>query len=227
MKFHRIIFIALCFGIQLTAFSQVGINTSSPNASAQLDVTASNKGFLPPRVALTSITDNSTISSPANGLLIYNTSSAGSSTNAVTPGYYYFDGSKWQRLINHDKQTTKHTVLINNVAASTSSLNGPTNVSNWTGTYSASGGDVVVTASFSAFTTNTNFITFRLMRDGNSVASRNFYFNNTSIHHTLPTIYAVFENESGSHTYGIRVESGIIIDSNDFCSILVTESNIP
>lgn len=227
MKFHRIFFIALCFSLQLATFSQVGINTSSPNASAQLDVTASNKGFLPPRVALTSITDNSTISSPASGLLIYNTASAGSSTNAVTPGYYYYDGSKWQRLINHDKQTTKHTVLINNIAASTSSINGPTNVSNWTGTYSASGGDVVVTASFSAFTTNTNFITFRLMRDGNSVASRNFYFNNTSTHYTLPTIMAVFENESGSHTYGIRVESGIIVDSNDFCTILVTESNIP
>lgn len=166
MKFHRIFFIALCFSLLLATFSQVWINTSSPNASAQLDVTVSNKGFLPPRVALNSITDNSTISSPANGLFIYNTASAGSSTNVVTPGYYYFDGSKWQRLINHDKQTTKHTVFINNISASTSSMNGP-------------------------------------------------------------TIMAVFENKSGSHTYGIRVESGIIVDSNDFCTILVTESNIP
>lgn len=227
MKFHRIFFIALCFSLQLAAFSQVGINTSSPNASAQLDVTASNKGFLPPRVALTSITDNSTISSPANGLLIYNTASAGSSTNAVTPGYYYFDGSKWQRLINHDKQTTKHTVLINNVAASSSGVSGPNNLSNWTGTYSASGGDVVVNASFSAYTSSANLVTYRLMRDGNSVSTRNFYFNNTGTHHTFPTITAVFENESGSHTYGIRIDSGITVDMNDFCTILVTESNIP
>jgi len=227
MKFHRIFFVALCYCLQLTVFAQVGINTSSPNASAQLDVTSSNKGFLPPRVALTSITDNSTISSPASGLLIYNTASAGSSTNAVTPGYYYFDGSKWQRLLNHDKQTTKHTVLINNVAASTSSVSGPNNVSNWTGSYTASGGDVVVTASLSAFTSNTNFVTFRLMRDGSSVATRNFYFNNTSTHLTLPTLIAVFENETGSHTYGIRIDSGLIVDTGDFCTILVTESNIP
>ncbi len=149
------------------------------------------------------------------------------STNAVNPGYYYYDGSKWQRLINHDKQTTKHTVLINNVAASSSGVSGPNNLSNWTGTYSASGGDVVVNASFSAYTSSANLVTYRLMRDGNSVATRNFYFNNTGTHHTFPTITAVFENESGSHTYGIRIDSGITVDMNDFCTILVTESNIP
>lgn len=227
MKIHRILLFTVCSYFQINAYAQVGINTTSPNASAQLDVTSTNKGFLPPRIALTSINDNSTISSPASGLLIYNTATAGSTTNAVTPGYYYYNGSKWQRLVNHDKQTTKHTVLIDNAAGSSSSLSGPSNVSNWTGTYSASGGDVVVTASFSAFTSNTNFVTFRLMRDGNSVATRNFYFNNTSTHQTIPSIIAVFENETGSHTYGIRVETGIFVDNNDYCTILVTESNIP
>ena len=50
----------------------VGVGTSTPNASAALDVTATNKGLLPPRVALTSTTDATTIASPAAGLLVYN-----------------------------------------------------------------------------------------------------------------------------------------------------------
>jgi hypothetical protein len=75
--------------------AQVGIGTVAPNASAALDVTATNKGFLPPRVALTSTADASTITSPATGLLVFNTATAGASPNIVTPGYYFFNGTNW------------------------------------------------------------------------------------------------------------------------------------
>lgn len=74
--------------------AQVGIGTTTPAASAMLDVTSSNKGFLPPRVALTGTTDVSTISSPATGLLVYNLGSGG----LATPGYYYWNGSAWTAL---------------------------------------------------------------------------------------------------------------------------------
>jgi hypothetical protein len=80
------------------AFCQVGIGTSTPDASAKLDVTASDKGFLPPRVSLTSTTDATTITTPAAGLLVYNTATAGSSPGNVTPGYYYYNGTSWSRL---------------------------------------------------------------------------------------------------------------------------------
>ncbi|MGE4512988.1 MAG: hypothetical protein AB7E26_04110 [Chryseobacterium sp.] len=73
---------------------QIGIGTSSPDASAALDVTSTNKGFLPPRVALNSKTDVTTISSPTAGLLVYNTG-AGSLKSA---GMYYWDGSQWTSL---------------------------------------------------------------------------------------------------------------------------------
>ena len=76
-------------------YAQVGIGTTSPSASAQLEVTSSSKGFLPPRIALLSATDVATIATPASGLLIYNTATAGTSPNAVVPGYYYFNGTKW------------------------------------------------------------------------------------------------------------------------------------
>ena len=92
----------------LTGTAQVGIGVSgNVNSSARLQVDADNRGFLPPRVALTSTAATSNaISSPATGLLVYNTATAGTSPNNVTPGFYYYDGSKWQRIINQQPDAT-------------------------------------------------------------------------------------------------------------------------
>ncbi|WAC11820.1 C1q-like domain-containing protein [Dyadobacter pollutisoli] len=57
-----------------TIFAQgVGINTTSPDPSAALDIQSTNKGILIPKVSLTSLIDKTTITAPANGLLVYNT----------------------------------------------------------------------------------------------------------------------------------------------------------
>ncbi len=77
----------------------VGIGTSSPDASSILDITSTSKGLLPPRVALTAKSGTaSPIASPTNGLIVYNTASAGTGGDAVTPGYYYFNGTIWTRM---------------------------------------------------------------------------------------------------------------------------------
>ncbi len=73
--------------------AQTGIGTTTPNASAKLDVYSTNKGFLPPRVTLTSATDASTIASPAEGLLVYNVGSVG-----LQAGYYYWNGANWATI---------------------------------------------------------------------------------------------------------------------------------
>ncbi len=86
-----------------------GIGTTTPNNSALLDMYSSNKGFLPPRVALTGVNDVATIPSPATGLLVYNTANAGSGSNLVYAGYYYFDGSFWRRL----GETNKKEIVAN------------------------------------------------------------------------------------------------------------------
>jgi len=86
----------LFFLIYSFSYAQVGIGTTTPNASAVLDVNSSAKGVLIPQVALTGTTDNSTILNPANSLLIYNTSQI----NDVSPGYYYREGTKWLRIVN-------------------------------------------------------------------------------------------------------------------------------
>ena len=84
--------IGLFFSMHL--FAQTGIGTPTPDASAKLDVYSTNKGFLPPRVTLTGISDNSTIASPATGLLVYNTG-----TNVgLAAGYYYWNGNAWATI---------------------------------------------------------------------------------------------------------------------------------
>jgi len=83
------------------AFAQTGIGTTTPNASAKLDVSATDRGFLPPRVALTAanaFTPITGTSSAAAGLLVYNTASTGTAPNNVIPGYYYWNGSIWIQI---------------------------------------------------------------------------------------------------------------------------------
>ncbi len=93
-----LLFITLCFSSLL--YSQnVGINGSgsTPNASAMLDVDATDKGLLLPRVALTDITVALPVTTPTVSLMIYNTATSALATasNNVVPGFYYWNGSKW------------------------------------------------------------------------------------------------------------------------------------
>ena len=96
-------------------YAQTGIGTTTPDASAKLDVSSTNKGFLPPRIALTALNSASPVTSPATGLLIFNTETAGSIPNQVTPGYYYWDGvnAKWVRLEDKADNLGDHTATIN------------------------------------------------------------------------------------------------------------------
>lgn len=88
------------FFIQIT-IAQTGIGTTTPSPSAKLEVAATDKGFLPPRVALTasnSFTPITGTAASAAGLLVYNTVTAGSAPNNVVPGYYYWNGSAWIQI---------------------------------------------------------------------------------------------------------------------------------
>lgn len=77
---------------------QIGIGTSSPDGSAALDIEANNKGLLIPRVSLTSTIDQTTVATPANGLIVYNTATT-TGTNAVEANYMYiWNGSFWGKL---------------------------------------------------------------------------------------------------------------------------------
>lgn len=104
-KFYITLHLFFCLSLSSLTFGQVGVGTTNPDPSARLQVDANPatnaKGFLPPRVALTSSTATSnTISNPATGLMVYNTASAGTGTTTVTPGLYYYNGSSWVATSN-------------------------------------------------------------------------------------------------------------------------------
>ena len=113
---HSVKLLLLFFLVNgFNTLAQTGIGTTTPDASAKLEVASTNKGFLPPRVALTATNSASPITSPATGLLIFNTASTGTIPNQVSPGYYYWDGvsSKWVRLEDKADNLGNHTASSN------------------------------------------------------------------------------------------------------------------
>ena len=66
--------------LQLVA-QNVGIGTTTPDASAILDVTATDKGVLVPRV------NSLSIANPAKGLLVYYN---------LENSFYYYNGAEWK-----------------------------------------------------------------------------------------------------------------------------------
>jgi hypothetical protein len=65
------------------------------NPSAQLEVTSTSKGFLPPRMTAAQA---EAISSPAEGLMIYATD--GNGTVITSKGWWGFNGTTWEKLNN-------------------------------------------------------------------------------------------------------------------------------
>ncbi len=104
----------LLFTLLLPLFiqAQVGINTTTPDASSMLDITATDKGLLIPRVSIPNLNAAAPITSPATSLLIYN-------TNVTTGiGFYYWDGTKWTPFTGGTSHWTKvgNDIYNNNTA---------------------------------------------------------------------------------------------------------------
>lgn len=73
----------------------VGIG-ATPNVSAKLHISATDRGLLIPNVILTATNVAAPITTPATSLLVYNTNTTAGATG-VSPGYYYWNGS-WIRM---------------------------------------------------------------------------------------------------------------------------------
>ncbi|WP_452603236.1 hypothetical protein [Pontimicrobium sp. MEBiC06410] len=85
--FNSKYFTLICLSFLLLTsigFSQVGIGTTTPDASSSLDITSTNSGLLIPRMDMS---ERNAIVSPATGLLIFQTDN--------TPGFYYYNGTAW------------------------------------------------------------------------------------------------------------------------------------
>ncbi|WP_265130338.1 hypothetical protein [Chryseobacterium oranimense] len=102
--------LSFIFGTQFL-FSQVGINTSSPNATLDVVAKATNgsspEGILTPRLTGNQIqsADNQ-YTTAQRGILIYATapvtSASPKTVNITSEGYYYFDGNIWQKVLNQN-----------------------------------------------------------------------------------------------------------------------------
>ena len=98
----------LLAAVLLTAstYAQVGIGTTNPNTSAALDITSTTKGLLIPRMTKT---QRDAISSPATGLMIYQTDG--------TVGFYYYNGSSWEGYYSKAEVDTLIANLQNQITA--------------------------------------------------------------------------------------------------------------
>lgn len=88
LKKKRAFLIPLLFVYTVSVTAQVGISTTSitPDASSILELRSNTAGFLPPWMTRS---ERDVISSPATGLIIYNTT-----TNRLN----YYNGTEWQIL---------------------------------------------------------------------------------------------------------------------------------
>jgi hypothetical protein len=74
--------------VTVSTQAQIGIGTATPAASAQLDVSSTSKGFLPPRM---DSTQRNAIASPATGLTIYNT---------TIKAFQVYNGTAWYSTVH-------------------------------------------------------------------------------------------------------------------------------
>lgn len=75
--------ILLCF-FCFNLFSQVGIGTTTPNSSSQLEISSTIGGLLVPRMTQA---ERAAITTPATGLLVYQTD--------ATSGFWFYNGTLW------------------------------------------------------------------------------------------------------------------------------------
>jgi len=78
-------FFFLFFLATSASFAQVGIGTTTPDASAELEIKSTSKGLLIPRVSSTGA-----VTSTSEGLLVYQT--------GAPAGFYVFQSGTWVRL---------------------------------------------------------------------------------------------------------------------------------
>jgi Chaperone of endosialidase len=100
----KVFFLTLLISFGNAINAQVGINVTGapPAASAMLDVSSSSKGVLIPQVSIDSLKDVTSIPSPANGLIVYNTTQPGV-RNDMARGFYYYSTNalSWIRLADN------------------------------------------------------------------------------------------------------------------------------
>lgn len=101
-------FLFACLLLISTGRAQVkiGNNANTINANSILELESTNKGFLPPRVALSSVSSATPLSAPVpTGMIVY------SSGGSISNGAYMWNGAKWQGF-SMDNTARNNYVLV-------------------------------------------------------------------------------------------------------------------
>ncbi len=88
--------IFLAYNLSLYAQVKVSTAASAANPNAMLEIEATNKGLLLPRLSLVSTTSAAPLNNFVKGMLVFDTVTI----NDITPGMYYSDGTKWIKVSN-------------------------------------------------------------------------------------------------------------------------------
>src|SRR5688572_24129062 len=93
-KIFLLSFLICSFAAQVDAQVKIGDNPATIDANSLLELESTNKGFLPPRVALTDLNAVTPLTGTVpSGMLVY------SSGGAVADGFYYWNGTQWVPFI--------------------------------------------------------------------------------------------------------------------------------
>jgi hypothetical protein len=99
---RKILTLFILFFISSFVDAQVGINTSTPNGAAVLDIVSNQKGILIPRLSDTDrdtyLADNNVSTVPPAGVVNANLTAGTLIFNTTTNNFQYWDGTLWRQL---------------------------------------------------------------------------------------------------------------------------------
>jgi len=179
--------------------AQVAINDDGSDAdgSAKLDISSTEGGILIPRMTQA---QRNAISNPANGLLIYQTTSSS--------GFYYYNGSSWLPLSSEgdDWGLTGNAAASSDFIGTTNSIDFITRTNDTERMRVLSSGEVVVNNTspflgdvFSSYAAGNNYAI-----NGYSVNSPAIYGESSGTGHAL---YGIVDNTSTNAVRGINFEN--------------------
>lgn len=120
--------IGTCITMMTAAQNSVGIGTTTPESSAALDISSTNKGLLIPRITSA---QRLSLPSPAKGLMVFDTNSN---------SFWYYEGQSSWREIGGNKYKADSALIVGHPAGPSVNLNGNITLTTLSGTLYDSGG---------------------------------------------------------------------------------------
>jgi hypothetical protein len=142
--------------------------------------------------------------------VIYNTNTAGTTPNNVLPGYYYWDGAKWNGLVDQGALNSFSGYVPNyaqsNASSVTKSAVGDIVISQ---SITTSGRPIQIIATGDANPTSAGaWVQLQLYRDGTAIGKK-IQAESSSSNENVPYCLNYIDNPTvGSYTYSVKITAG-------------------